>query len=192
MSKKIMILLGVSLALNFAFVGFETARAIYRPYFHPMKRLAFRPDMPPHHMGDRSDMPRMADDRPEMSAHGKEMKKVFTQAIKQNHEEMQAAKMSIVAALKAENLDREALRQALNKGAAVRRNIDEIIQADMLDVIVKMSPEERARFAEKFEQAPKFKEMRHKKMSSKDRRPGEMRNKEGKRMNADRMNKCKC
>ena len=38
MNKKLLVILGISLAVNFVFIGFEAAKAIYQPAF---------PDIPP-------------------------------------------------------------------------------------------------------------------------------------------------
>ena len=81
MNKKILIALGVSLALNFIFIGFEASRM----YYQPCRRIPpARPEfMPPQMKGVRS---------PEQ--------KIFKDAFKNHGKEMKAAMKDVKAALK--------------------------------------------------------------------------------------------
>ena len=138
MNKKLLITLGVSLALNFMFIGFEASRIYHQPCHRvPPARPEFMP-------------------RP-MDGHGfPMMQKTFKDAFKNHGTEMKKAMKDVKAALKKEPFDAEQFKAALQKAAEVRQTIDAAVQENMVETISKMSPEERQGFAKHFDQKEKF------------------------------------
>ena len=140
MNKKILIALGVSLALNFIFIGFEASRIYYQPCGHiPPERPAFAPRQIPDGFG---------------SPEQKMMQKTFKDAFKNHGKEMKKAMKNVKIALKKEPFDIEQYKEALKKATEVRNSIDAAVQENMVEIISKMSPEERRRFAEQFGKEP--------------------------------------
>lgn len=140
MNKKILIALGVSLAINFAFIGFETAKVLYKPAFERI---------PPERPG----FARMKDgpkDEKGPSMFKGPMMKAFKQAAKDYQKEMAEAKKEMEAALVADPFNTEKFKEALAKASAVRSSIDAAVQANMVEFISEMTPEERRRFADEF------------------------------------------
>lgn len=153
MNKKILIVLGVSLALNFLFIGFEVSRAVFEPPFPPMpeERFNFRPEgFPPP--PDGTEMRPNADKKVFFGA--------FKEAMKGAREPMAASKKAVAEAVRKEPFDPAALKQALEEASAVRRKIDETVQDNMLNIISDMTPEERAAFANSFEKGSKHRRPR--------------------------------
>ncbi len=151
MNKKILIALGISLALNFSFLGFEAAKAVFHPGFPPPERaMMFK---------EAAEVLTPPPAQEVMAAKhafrpfGKMMREIF----KTHRQEMADSKKAIIDAVRAPDFDAGRLEQALTRAAAVRRNMDDAVQADMLGIITKMTPEERARFATAFERGPRFK-----------------------------------
>ena len=139
MNKKILITLGISLALNFIFIGFETAKAIYQPKFSdiPSVRPPFtRPDIRSMKGPDFQNK--------------KMMFKAFKSAMKNHREEMKNARKEVEETLKAEKFDAEKFKAAMQKATAVRNTIDAAVQENMTEMLSKMDPKERSRFAEHF------------------------------------------
>ena len=135
MNKKLLIALGVSLALNFVFIGFEAAKT----YYQPCRRFPpARPEFMPHAMRDGG--------LPEQ----KMMRETFGKAFKNHGKEMKKAMKDVKAALKKEPFDAEQFKAALQKAAEVRRTVDEAVQESMVKAISEMSPEERKHFAKQF------------------------------------------
>lgn len=138
MNKKLLIALCVSLALNFIFIGFEAAKACHRPSFAHIPPT--RPEFAPRHMPDNFGSPEL-----------KLMHKSFKKALKNYGKELKEAKNAVEETLKAEPFNAEAFRQALENAARVRSAVDEAVQENMTEMVSKMSPEERLRFAESFD-----------------------------------------
>lgn len=135
MNKKLLITLGVSLALNFVFIGFEAART----YYQPCRRFpSARPEFMPHPMRDGG------------SPEQRMMQKTFKDAFKNHGKEMKKAMKDVKVALKKEPFDAEQFKAALQKAAEVRKAVDEAVQESMVKAISEMSPEERKRFAKQF------------------------------------------
>lgn len=151
MSKKLMIVLGVSLALNFLFIGFEVSRAIFEPPFpaFPEKRFHFRPDdLPP---------PPVAEARPdEGNRQGNVFFASFKKAMDEARQPMKISKQNVVEALRKDPFDPDALKKALEEASEVRRRIDQSVQDNMFSILSEMTPEERAAFADNFEKGPQF------------------------------------
>lgn len=151
MNKKILIALGVSLALNFSFLGFEVAKAVFHPGFPPPERVMM--------FKEAAEVLTPPPAQEVMAAKhalrplGKVMKEIF----KTHRQEMADSKKAIVDAVRDPNFDTGRLGQALAQAAAVRRNMDDAVQAHMLEIISDMTPEERAGFAAAFEKGPRFK-----------------------------------
>ncbi len=152
MNKKILIVLGVSLALNFLFIGFEVSRAVFEPPFPsgPAERFKFRPEgfPPPDGREVRADENKKA------------FFGAFKKAMKDARKPMKASKEAVTEALRKDPFDPAALQKALDEASAVRKMIDDAVQKNMLDMISKMTPEERAAFAESFEKGPRFRKHR--------------------------------
>ena len=148
MNKKLLITLGVSLALNFIFIGFEASRIYYQPCNHIPPA---RPEFMPHRMPDGKFK------APERNM----MQKTFKDAFKNHGKEMKKAMQNVRDALKKEPFDVEQFKEALKKASEVRSSIDAAVQENMVEMISKMSPEERSRFSKQFGQKDKF--FKHKK-----------------------------
>lgn len=141
MNKKLLIILGISLAVNFILIGFETAKIIYQPAFPniPPERPQFiRPD----------DFKPGGPDFPDK----KLMREAFKNAVKNHHQEMNGALQEVKETLKAEPFDTEKFKAAMQKATAVRSTIDTAVQENMTEMLSKMTPEERRRFADRFSQ----------------------------------------
>lgn len=139
MNKKLLIILGISLAANFILIGFETAKIIYQPAF---------PDIPP-------ERPRFV--RPEGQIPGgldfqdqKLMREAFKAAVKNHDKEMESARQEVEDALKSEPFDTEKFKSAMQKATDVRSTIDAAVQENMVGLLSKMTPEERRSFADRF------------------------------------------
>lgn len=155
MNKKILIALGVSLAINFAFIGFETAKFLYKPTFEriPPERPGF---------ARMKDGPR---DGKGPSMFKGPMMKAFKQAAQNYQKEMAEAKKEMEAALVADPFNSDKFKEALAKASAVRSSIDTAVQANMVEFISKMTPEERLRFADEFARKKEhMKKMRQERM----------------------------
>lgn len=146
MNKKFLILLGVSLALNFVFIGYEAGRMISRPAF---------PDVPARRP---SFVPRDAHNRPDFK--GKPLlRDAFKQAVKAHGKEMKAARAEMEKVLKSEPFDAEKFKAAVAETNAARAAIDAAVQENILKMLTEMTPQERARFADEFSRAGKEKGM---------------------------------
>lgn len=154
MNKKLLITLGVSLALNFLFIGFEASRLYYQPCGcgckHGRHIPPARPEFMPHKMHDGFGLPEQ-----------QMIKKTFKDAFKNHGKEMKKAMEDVKEALKKEPFDAEQFKEALQKAAEVRSTIDTAVQENMVEMISKMSPEEREHFAKQFNH--KDKAFKHKK-----------------------------
>lgn len=141
MNKKLLVILGISLAVNFILIGFETAKIIYQPAF---------PDIPP----ERPQFIRPDDFRPGGPdfPDKKLMREAFKNAVKNHHQEMKDALREVKETLKTEPFDTEKFKAAVQKATAVRSTIDTAVQENMTDMLSKMTPEERRRFADHFSQ----------------------------------------
>lgn len=140
MNKKILIALGVSLAINFAFIGFETAKCLYKPSFERI---------PPERPGFARMKDGPGDDRGPSVFKGP-MMKAFKQAAQNYQKEMAEAKKEMEAALVAEPFNAGKFKEALAKASAVRSSIDAAVQANMVEFISAMTPQERRQFADEF------------------------------------------
>ena len=139
MNKKLLVILGISLAVNFVFIGFEAAKAIYQPAF---------PDIPPERpkfMPADYQKPDGAD-----FENKRLMRKAFRAAIKNHAQEMQSVRKEVEEALLAEQFNTDQFKAAMQKATTVRSTIDAAVQENMLEMLSKMTPEERRRFAERF------------------------------------------
>lgn len=165
MNKKILIALGVSLALNFSFLGFEVAKAVFHPGFPPPERVMMFKDAA-ESLTPPSPQEAIAA-KHAFRPFGKILKEVF----KTHRQEMADSKKAIIDAVRAPEFDEARLEQALAQAAAVRRNMDDAVQANMLAIITNMTPEERAGFAAAFEKGPRFKKMPDKRPRSAQGRP---------------------
>lgn len=141
MNKKLLTILGISLAVNFIFIGFETAKIIYQPAF---------PDIPP----ERPQFIRPDSFKPgEPDFQNKKlMREAFKKAVKNHHKEMEDARREVEETLKTEPFDMEKFKAALQKATAVRSTIDAAVQENMAIMLSKMTPEERQHFADRFAQ----------------------------------------
>ena len=144
MNKKILIVLGVSLALNFLFIGFEVSRAVFEPPYPymPAERFDFRPD---GYKG-RENVPDINKD-----ANRKVFFGAFKKAFEDARKPMADSKKAIADAVRKDPFDPEALKKALDEASAVRAKFDDKVQDNMLEIISNMTPEERAAFANSFE-----------------------------------------
>jgi len=138
MNKKILIALSVSLALNFIFLGFEASRIYYQPH----DRIPpARPEFAPRHIPDGD----------AFNAPGpKLMRQSFKKAFKNHGKELKEAMKNVKAVLKKEPFDAEKFKEALQKAAEARNAVDAAVQENMVEMISKMSSEERRHFAEQF------------------------------------------
>ena len=138
MNKKLLILLGISLAANFVLIGFETAKVIYQPDFNdiPAERPRFIPQ-------ERMENPVDIQDKIFF-------KKAFKSALKNHKQDMTDARKEMQDALRAEPFDIEQFKVALQKASSIRNQIDIAVQENMTDILSKMTPQERQRFADKF------------------------------------------
>ncbi|MCQ2913802.1 MAG: hypothetical protein MJ247_01245 [Alphaproteobacteria bacterium] len=141
MNKKLYILLGVSLALNFALGGYVIGKVS-----NPV------PQQRPHFV--------------RMMPKGKDHN-LFKQAFVQNAKEMKEVHKAVVEAFKSG--EETKIREALKVAGEVRRKMDEQIQNKMIEDFMKMSDEEKANFLKKFDRKgmkthhchKKFKGKRH-------------------------------
>ena len=138
MDKKILIILGVSLALNFTFIGFEASRIYYQ---RPVRIPAERPNFAPKHM-------------PDFQENGL-IRETFKETFKNHGKEMKEAIKNVKASLQKENFDIEEFKAALQKAAEVRSALDSSVQEKTVEVVSKMSPQERQRFSKQFERKNK-------------------------------------
>lgn len=123
MNKKLYILLGVSLALNFALGGYVAGKAT-----NPV------PPQRPHFA--------------KMMPHGKHFQ-FIKKAFAQNAEAMKEAHKGVITALKTG--DEAKIREALKVASEVRHKMDDQIQDKMVKDFMNMSDEEKAKFIKKFE-----------------------------------------
>ena len=123
MNKKLLILLGISLALNCGFIGYFTARPCRSI---PPQRARFMPK--PKHHGEFDFM---------------------KQAFKDNESRMRQAHRAIGEAFKTEDPDK--IKTAFAAADEVRHQIDEQVQSAMIERFMKMSADERADFLRRFD-----------------------------------------
>lgn len=123
MNKKLLILLGISLALNCGFIGYFAARPCRSI---PPQRARFMPK--PKHHGEFDFM-----------------KQVF----KDNESRMRQAHRAIGEAFKTEDPDK--IKTAFAAADEVRHQIDEQVQSAMIERFMKMSADERADFLRRFD-----------------------------------------
>ena len=123
MNKKLLILLGISLALNGGFIGYFAARPCRSI---PPQRARFMPK--PKHHGEFDFM---------------------KQAFKDNESRMRQAHRAIGEAFKTEDPDK--IKTAFAAADEVRHQIDEQVQSAMIERFMKMSADERADFLRRFD-----------------------------------------
>ena len=123
MNKKLLILLGISLALNCGFIGYFAARPCRSI---PPQRARFMPK--PKHHGEFDFM---------------------KQAFKDNESRMRQAHRAIGEAFKTE--DPAKIKTAFAAADEVRHQIDEQVQSAMIERFMKMSADERADFLRRFD-----------------------------------------
>lgn len=123
MNKKLLILLGISLALNCGFIGYFAARPCRSI---PPQRARFMPK--PKHHGEFDFM---------------------KQAFKDNESKMRQAHRAIGEAFKTEDPDK--IKTAFAAADEVRHQIDEQVQSAMIERFMKMSADERADFLRRFD-----------------------------------------
>lgn len=123
MNKKLLILLGISLALNCGFIGYFAARPCRSI---PPQRARFMPK--PKHHGEFDFM---------------------KQAFKDNESRMRQAHRAIGEAFKTEDPDK--IKTAFAAADEVRHQIDEQVQSAMIERFMKMSADERADFLRRFD-----------------------------------------
>lgn len=123
MNKKLLILLGISLALNCGFIGYFAARPCRSI---PPQRARFMPK--PKHHGEFDFM---------------------KQAFKDNESRMRQAHRAIGEAFKTEDPDK--IKAAFAAADEVRHQIDEQVQSAMVERFMKMSADERADFLRRFD-----------------------------------------
>ena len=136
MNKKVLIFLGASLAVNFVFIGFEASRMKYQQSGFPSDR----PGMPDglKSLGFKV-IQNMKED--EFVLHTKEM-----------HEAMRKAKVE----LNKDPFDEDGFREALQEAAQARITLDKTVEEKMVEILSKMPPEERRRFAKEFGRRDRF------------------------------------
>ena len=122
MNKKLYILLGISLATNFALTGYVVGKET-NPI--PPQRPHIAKMMPEHHDGF--------------------MKKAF----EKHADEMKAAHKAVVEAFKSG--EEAKIREALKNASEIRRKMDEEIQNTMVENFMKMTDEEKSEFIKNFE-----------------------------------------
>jgi len=132
MNKKLLIVLGISLALNCGFIGYFAARPCRSI---PPQRARFMPK---------------GEHRPEFDL----MKRAF----KDNESKMRQAHRAIADAFKTENS--ENIKAAFAAADEARHQIDVQVQNAMIERFMKMSPKERAKFMHRFEGKGKSKHRR--------------------------------
>ena len=123
MNKKLLILLGISLALNCGFIGYFAARPCRSI---PPQPARFMPT--PKHHGEFDFM---------------------KQAFKDNESRMRQAHRAIGEAFKTEDPDK--IKTAFAAADEVRHQIDEQVQSAMIERFMKMSADERADFLRRFD-----------------------------------------
>ena len=123
MNKKLLVLLGISLALNCGFIGYFAARPCRSI---PPQRARFMPK--PKHHGEFDFM---------------------KQAFKDNESRMRQAHRAIGEAFKTEDPDK--IKTAFAAADEVRHQIDEQVQSAMIERFMKMSADERADFLRRFD-----------------------------------------
>lgn len=123
MNKKLLILLGISLALNCGFIGYFAARPCRSI---PPQRARFMPK--PKHHGEFDFM---------------------KQAFKDNESRMRQAHRAIGEAFKTEDPDK--IKTAFAAADEVRHQIDEQVQSAIIERFMKMSADERADFLRRFD-----------------------------------------
>ena len=123
MNKKLLILLGISLALNCGFIGYFAARPCRSI---PPQRARFMPK--PKHHGEFDFM---------------------KQAFKDNESRMRQAHRAIGEAFKTEDPDK--IKTAFAAADEVRHQIDKQVQSAMIERFMKMSADERADFLRRFD-----------------------------------------
>ena len=123
MNKKLLIVLGISLALNCGFIGYFAARPCRSI---PPQRARFMPK---------------GEHRPEFGL----MKRAF----KDNEAKMRHAHRAIADAFKTENPGK--IREAFAAADEARHQIDVQVQNAMIERFMKMSAKERVKFLRRFE-----------------------------------------
>lgn len=122
MNKKLLILLGISLALNCGFIGYFAARPCRSI---PPQRARFMPK--PKHHGEFNFM---------------------KQAFKDNESRMRQAHRAIGEAFKTEDPDK--IKTAFAAADEARHQIDVQVQNAMIERFMKMSAKERQKFMRRF------------------------------------------
>lgn len=137
MNKKLLTALGISLAINFIFIGFEAARIVYRPAFPalPRERPAFMP------RGDRDAFE---------FRNKRVFSEAFRRAVKEHGKEMADAKRAVENAMKSDPFDVDAFKAASQKAADARAVIDAAVTENIARMLADMNPDDRRAFAEKF------------------------------------------
>ena len=142
MNKNVLIFLGVSLAINCVFIGFEASRMHYQSTGNvPPSRPVFMPRKGPNDL---------------KSLGYKLMPPKNKDALTLHQQEMHEALRKVKAELNKDPFDEEKFKEALQEAAQIRVAVDKDVQENMVEMISKMAPEERRRFAKQFGEKHQF------------------------------------
>lgn len=166
-TKKLLIALAASVAVNCFFIGFETARLT-----RPCPR-AERPAFP-----ERRHMPLERDFQKHAQKGG--LEKFFKKnkdVMRKYRKQFEKSGKEIGEAIRAKDFSEERLRAALKNASETRAQIDAQMQEMLLETVKAMNPQERAEFAKQMDKRHREKEGKERKAFEKrfDGRRGEPR-----------------
>lgn len=152
-TKKLLIALAASVAVNCFFIGFETAR-LTRPCPRA-ERQAFP---------ERRHMPIERDFQKHARKGG--LEKFFKKnkdVMRQYRKQFEASGKEIGEAIRAKDFSEERLRAALKNASETRAQIDAKMQEMLLETVKAMNPQERAEFAKQMDKKHREKDGKRKK-----------------------------
>lgn len=152
-TKKLLIALAASVAVNCFFIGFETARLT-----RPCPR-AERPAFP-----ERRHMPIERDFQKHARKGG--LEKFFKKnkdVMRQYRKQFEKSGKEIGEAIRAKDFSEERLRAALKNASETRAQIDAKMQEMLLETVKAMNPQERAEFAKQMDKKHREKDGKRKK-----------------------------
>lgn len=152
-TKKLLIALAASVAVNCFFIGFETARLT-----RPCPR-AERPAFP-----ERRHMPIERDFQKHAQKGG--LEKFFKKnkdVMRQYRKQFEKSGKEIGEAIRSKDFSEERLRAALKNASETRAQIDAKMQEMLLETVKAMNPQERAEFAKQMDKKHREKDGKRKK-----------------------------
>ena len=160
MNKKIWIFLGISLAINCVFIGFEGSRMRYQQTSTPSARVK-----------NKQVLPKMPNDLKSLGfklMQNKEKEEFSTQV-----QDMYEAMRKVKSELNKDPFEEDKFRAAVREAAQIRISLDKLAEENMVEIIAKMPPEERHSIAEHLERKDAFFKRRRERRTEEARQRGE-------------------